>query len=710
MNMKMNFYYRCICCALFLWSFTGHRASAQANFHLVKDLYPGTADDTYVLVMKEINGFLYFSDLDHGLMKTDGTNGGTITVAKNLDPFWYVDLIKTPSGLYFVAKNWSDGSYDVRKVSDEAGGSVVVSPNFKSISFNTDGSYLTEFDGAVYFFADDGIHGTELWKVDETGTSILKDIGNSNSYYQPHDLEVYNGMLYFVADDGINGSELWKTDGTESGTGIVKNIYIRDYSSDPQQFVVLNNELYFTANNGDNGRELWKTDGTENGTIMVKDIINGVDSGWPTKLTRAGNSIYFEAWDPVNGFALWRSNGTEATTYMVKDINPSTSRNQYSLFNLTAVNDVVYFAGDDGTHGRELWRSDGTEAGTFMLMDLTAGSANESQLERFSSFNGHLFFVSNGQLWKSDGELCNTVQMTFADGVSFMNWLYIISIGDKLYFEARTEDTGGELFYYDYSTGGPKGACAQDIIFADISTKTYGDASFDLSATASSGLPLVFTSSDTNVITINGSTITIVGGGAVTITAKQAGNVNYAPATAQKTITIEKKSQTITFDALPNRIFGEAPFSITATSSSALPVSFSSADNAIASTNGNTITLHGAGEVLITALQTGDNRYLAATPVTQTLSIKLITAVEPISSNKVSVYPNPVADYLTLQGFTSEENVKVQLYRMDGKEVDAQELSGRTDYQLDLNSLTPGIYLVTITSAKGRMSERIIKK
>ena len=37
-------------------------------------------------------------------------------------------------------------------------------------------------------------------------------------------LTAVGNTLYFRADDGINGSELWKSDGTASGTVMVKDI------------------------------------------------------------------------------------------------------------------------------------------------------------------------------------------------------------------------------------------------------------------------------------------------------------------------------------------------------------------------------------------------------------------------------------------------------------------------------------------------------
>ena len=78
--------------------------------------------------------------------------------------------------------------------------------------------------------------------------------------------------LYFVANDGTNGEELWKSDGTASGTMMVKDISSGSSQSNIYGFTAVGSTLYFRADDGTNGAELWKTDGTASGTVMVKDI------------------------------------------------------------------------------------------------------------------------------------------------------------------------------------------------------------------------------------------------------------------------------------------------------------------------------------------------------------------------------------------------------------------------------------------------------
>jgi len=85
--------------------------------------------------------------------------------------------------------------------------------------------------------------------------------------------------------------------------------------------------------------------------------------------------------------------------------------------------------------------------------------------------------------------------------------------------------------------------------------------------------------------------------------------------------------QVITFNPLSEKTYGNASFSLEASSTSDLPVSFSSSDPVIASINGTNVTIHGAGSVTITATQEGNTYYAAAEPVEQTLLINKATQV-----------------------------------------------------------------------------------
>ncbi len=62
---------------------------------------------------------------------------------------------------------------------------------------------------------------------------------------RPTSLANVNGKLFFQADDGIHGSELWRSDGTSTGTVLVRDIVLGAGDSSPRQLTNVNGMLYF---------------------------------------------------------------------------------------------------------------------------------------------------------------------------------------------------------------------------------------------------------------------------------------------------------------------------------------------------------------------------------------------------------------------------------------------------------------------------------
>jgi len=72
--------------------------------------------------------------------------------------------------------------------------------------------------------------------------------------------------VFFRADDGSSGRELWKTDGTRDGTVLVKDIRPGGDGSSPLNFAALGDKVFFYADDGIRGAELWGSNGTDAGT------------------------------------------------------------------------------------------------------------------------------------------------------------------------------------------------------------------------------------------------------------------------------------------------------------------------------------------------------------------------------------------------------------------------------------------------------------
>jgi uncharacterized delta-60 repeat protein len=191
---------------------------------------------------------------------------------------------------------------------------------------------------------------------------------------------------------------------------------------------------------------------------------------------------------------------------------------------------------------------------------------------------------------------------------------------------------------------------AQTITFAALADKTVASPAFALSATASSGLTVGFSVSSVpaGLATLSGNTLTLTGGtGTVTVTATQAGNDNYLAATAVvRTFEVTTgAAQTITFNALPNRVAG-AKFNLSATATSGLPVSFEVVEGD-ATLVGNAVTVGStAGTVTIRAKQDGGERlgvtYAPATPVEQSFEV---TLGPPTQAQTITFAQPPAATY-----------------------------------------------------------------
>lgn len=368
------------------------------------------------------------------------------------------------------------------------------------------------WDETLYFAADDGNHGTELWRSDGTalGTQLVSDVNPSRTAPRssnPQHFGVFENALYFVADDGRRGFELWRTVGDRASTTIVKDVHppgidigttfaiapfdgfalfrgatrlgpgelwrtdgtergtyeipVPDFhlESVRGEMVRLQNFAIFVATSSESGTELWRSDGTEPGTFMIRDIAEGQANSNPSNLVRFGDTVLFQAASIDCGMEAWVSDGTAQGTRMIKDILDGAGGSDPAPF--CVVQDRAFFVADDGVTGRELWVTDGTSEGTKLVDDImdSGQSSNPYEITAFgdealfsanSTEYGEELFITEGR--GSGARLVKDINPGLANSEPY----YITVLNDFAYFEANDGRHGSELWKTDGTNHGTR--------------------------------------------------------------------------------------------------------------------------------------------------------------------------------------------------------------------------------------------------------------
>jgi hypothetical protein len=164
-------------------------------------------------------------------------------------------------------------------------------------------------------------------------------------------------------------------------------------------------------------------------------------------------------------------------------------------------------------------------------------------------------------------------------------------------------------------------AAATPAISFTVANHTFGDRDFMISANSNSTGAFAYTVVS-GPATIAGSTVTLTGAGTVVLQASQAADANYVAATQDATFTVAAITPTILF-IVPDHTYGDAPFTISAVSKSTGAFTYAVVSGP-ATIAGSTITLTGAGTVVLQASQAADANYVAATQ-NVTFSVAAVT-------------------------------------------------------------------------------------
>jgi len=324
----------------------------------------------------------------------------------------------------------------------------------------------------VYFTADDGVHGRELWRTDATpaGTVLVRDIWDGPHGSDPVNLTAVGDSVFFCASapTSTDPTALWVSQGTVETTYAVESSGSRiqlDRQFSHRALGISGSTYYFAGpQEAPHNSWVWTCDAlghhatsfplpaNPKGAIRVRQFLAagsrvyiwGSYDAWlentqPTEMIWAwdtstskmgeanlgsnvvseilgaiGDRVLIRIRDPLSAYGneLWVSDGTQDGTHMLVDINPGQNDGIPVPFDRVSTGDFLFFRADDGKTGSELWISDGTAGGTRLVKDINPGPES-SNPGIFAATERFVFFQSNdgvsgGELWVTDGTPAGT--------------------------------------------------------------------------------------------------------------------------------------------------------------------------------------------------------------------------------------------------------------------------------------------------------------
>ncbi len=436
------------------------------------------------------------------LVSTDGTPGGTV-VLSNTGNFrsvtaaggkvYFLTQEFTPG----VAAGPTDTLWQTDGTAAGTKAFVTLPADMHVNDFSPNGPWLAAVGGKVYFAGNDAT-GTELWVSDGTaaGTKKLKEINPttqggfdpSTPYPRsshPQQFTAVGSAVYFAADDGVHGQELWTTDGTTAGTQLVKDLSPTvgspqfELTGTPSgsrvgELTAFGGKVYFSADDGTTGPQLYATNGTAAGTVKLTSAVHSANAGGgflsngetPAVVATLGNKLLFGLGDAARGRQLWATDGTAAGTAVVSVIGTQATawdRAFAGPLPVGVVNGRVLFSADDGTRGRQLWSTDGTAAGTKQIARLNPTDLG-SHPQGFVTVGPRVLFTATDghgaySLFATDGTAAPTLVKRFDAGADLMAFTQpgaLVRSGGLAYFALNAGSYGKQLWATDGTPAGTK--------------------------------------------------------------------------------------------------------------------------------------------------------------------------------------------------------------------------------------------------------------
>lgn len=490
-----------------------------------------------------IGDWLYFMTSNGNFGRYGGTSDAVEWLNSDFRLYGSQSVTILNGSLYFSASSSTDPlGYELWRY-DSAAGQASLVKDIQSGEGSSQPGIVMVVGSRLFFVATTAANGTELWVSDGTegGTHLVKDITpgtESTSFWYSMQATAAGGWLYFAADDGVHGSGVWRSDGTEANTTLVADPAPGAASAFPRNlttigsegsqtvfflakdgtagagyhwklwavpvtpagtisspfvlevepgtavsmpdafesdwyyttFPVIGNTIYFPTYDAAGGFEVWESDGTPAGTVRTADGIPGPDSSAPTRLAVWGSRLVYSAIDAQHGREMWICDPAAGEAHMIADAltdvdDRGSSPSAGVVANVGGTN-IRYFDAVDPLHGSELWRSDGTTAGTWMVKDIFPGPEwGTSRIggEYSAVVDGILYFGGSDSdqeylsVWRTDGTSEGTWKLQNPDpDQKYYGFNYMEAVGNTLFFMAFPESNSSYTQLWK-SDGTPEG-------------------------------------------------------------------------------------------------------------------------------------------------------------------------------------------------------------------------------------------------------------
>lgn len=365
--------------------------------------------------------------------------------------------------------------------------------------------HLYVHEGSLYFVADDGIRGREIWRyvpardtLETAECTLVTDLMPGQGDSQCEAFFSVGGDLYFMAVSKPSTRHLFVL--PENGVLPMAVTDIRGGLIFEPQFLGANAAyIYLTASSTPTDRLLYvlprggltaeavdplatqwswgrlsamTNDGalyyfsavhlvriSEKQPVALAPFQGEMNLAFSGAMATLGDYVIFVGHDAKRGRELWRTDGTPKGTVLVKDINNGAGSPRIAGF--CRWRDELYFGADNGRCGKELWKTDGTPEGTRLILDHFWGPSDGNP-HYFCPAEDWLFYLSHDgshgkELWRTDGTPENTAMVAdLKPGPLGSDPWKLTSFLGELYFCAGSAVYGEEIFISDGTTKGTR--------------------------------------------------------------------------------------------------------------------------------------------------------------------------------------------------------------------------------------------------------------